>query len=109
MRYVVHFIGDIHNPLHAGNAADSNGNALTAYWFGGVVYPFDTNTTNLHSIWDTGIIETRIRRDFYNNPNLYVKVGTNRAQQHACHSRLSAVSAQALITTSHCVFTSSLA
>ena len=75
LKYVVHFIGDIHQPLHAGNRNDSNGNSLTALWFNGVVYPFDRNTTNLHSIWDTGIIETRMQRDFGNDFGRYFEVG----------------------------------
>ena len=74
LRYVVHFIGDIHQPLHAGNRNDSNGNKLQALWFNGVVYADDRNVTNLHSIWDTGIIDTRIKRDFHGEPAQYFHV-----------------------------------
>ena len=48
LKYVVHFVGDIHQPLHAGYADDKGGNGyqLQAYDRG----------SNLHSVWDSGLI-----------------------------------------------------
>jgi hypothetical protein len=49
LKYVVHFIGDIHQPLHAGFGDDRGGNSyqLQAFMRG----------SNLHSVWDTGLIK----------------------------------------------------
>jgi hypothetical protein len=48
LKYVVHFVADVHQPLHAGFADDRGGNSyqLQAYGRG----------TNLHALWDSGLI-----------------------------------------------------
>ena len=45
----IHFVGDIHQPLHVGNRHDRGGNDIRVEWFG--------DQTNLHSVWDTRLIE----------------------------------------------------
>jgi len=56
LEYVVHFIGDVHQPLHASNNDDAGGNKVLATYLGQTTsdrgYPW-----TLHSIWDTAIIE----------------------------------------------------
>lgn len=49
LKYVVHFIGDVHQPLHAGFGEDRGGNSyqLQAFMRG----------SNLHAIWDSGLIK----------------------------------------------------
>lgn len=49
LKYLVHFIGDIHQPLHAGYGDDRGGNTyqLQAFMRG----------SNLHAFWDTGMIK----------------------------------------------------
>jgi len=49
LMFTVHFAGDLHQPLHAGNAEDRGGNDIDLDWFG--------RTRNLHSVWDSGIID----------------------------------------------------
>lgn len=49
LRLVVHFVGDLHQPLHVGRAEDRGGNDTDVEWFG--------ETENLHRVWDSGIIE----------------------------------------------------
>ena len=49
LRFLVHLIGDIHQPLHVGRAEDRGGNDIKVKWFG--------NDTNLHRVWDTHIID----------------------------------------------------
>ena len=49
LRLLVHFIGDLHMPLHVGLKEDKGGNSFKVKWFG--------KQTNLHSVWDTKIIE----------------------------------------------------
>ena len=49
LAFLVHFIGDIHQPLHVGKGDDRGGNGVRVLFFG--------EATNLHSVWDYGIIE----------------------------------------------------
>ncbi len=48
LRYLGHYIGDLHQPLHISNRQDWGGNKIKVLWFG--------NETNLHSVWDSKII-----------------------------------------------------
>ncbi len=48
LKFLVHFIGDLHQPLHVGRGADRGGNGVRVRWFG--------ESRNLHSVWDSGII-----------------------------------------------------
>jgi hypothetical protein len=47
--FLVHLMGDIHQPLHVGRADDQGGNANKLTWFG--------VSSNLHEIWDEKLIE----------------------------------------------------
>jgi hypothetical protein len=49
LRYLVHLVGDIHQPLHVGRNGDVGGNSIKVTWFDA--------ETNLHSVWDEKIIE----------------------------------------------------
>lgn len=49
LRYVVHLVGDIHQPLHAGRATDLGGNTILVSYRGEV--------TNLHLFWDFNLVE----------------------------------------------------
>jgi hypothetical protein len=51
LRFIVHIIGDLHQPLHDGAGTDRGGNTVAVTWFG--------KPTNLHSVWDSGLIEQR--------------------------------------------------
>lgn len=46
--FLIHFIGDIHQPLHIGWKEDRGGNSVKCTFFG--------KDTNLHSVWDSGMI-----------------------------------------------------
>lgn len=50
LKMLVHFIGDLHQPLHVGLAEDKGGNKFQVQWF--------DRGTNLHAVWDTDIIES---------------------------------------------------
>lgn len=52
LKYLVHFIGDIHQPMHVGFAGDLGGNRLTGAFFG--------SNTNLHSLWDGALPLRRV-------------------------------------------------
>lgn len=51
LRYVVHFIGDLHMPLHTTTNDDQGGNCTMLTLFG------DPKPANLHGSWDYGIIQ----------------------------------------------------
>jgi hypothetical protein len=51
LAFVIHIVGDLHQPLHVGNATDRGGNEVSVTWFG--------RATNLHSVWDSAMIEGR--------------------------------------------------
>ncbi|MFP6808604.1 MAG: S1/P1 nuclease [Pseudomonadales bacterium] len=48
LRYLGHYIGDLHQPLHVSNKYDWGGNKIKVRWFG--------KNTNLHSVWDREIM-----------------------------------------------------
>jgi len=49
LRFLVHLVGDSHQPFHAGRSEDRGGNRISVTFFG--------QDTNLHSLWDTKLIE----------------------------------------------------
>lgn len=49
LRWVVHLLQDLHMPLHVGDRGDRGGND--------VQLTFEGRRTNLHSLWDSGMIE----------------------------------------------------
>lgn len=59
--YLIHFMGDMHQPFHTGFGRLPNGDPD----LGGnrVKLTFDGRDTNLHSIWDSAIIEKQGRTD----------------------------------------------
>jgi hypothetical protein len=48
---VIHLVGDLHQPLHVNDNSDRGGNCVPVH-FGTV-----SETTNLHSLWDFGILD----------------------------------------------------
>lgn len=50
LKFVVHFVGDVHQPLHAGFAADRGGNDFQISLM--------REGWNLHSVWDTLIVDS---------------------------------------------------
>jgi len=48
LKYLIHFVGDVHQPLHAGYGEDKGGNTYQIQAYGG--------GSNLHWLWDTGLI-----------------------------------------------------
>jgi hypothetical protein len=54
LAFLVHFVGDLHQPMHAGDRGDKGGNDVKATY--GVI----AGRTNLHSMWDGWIPERAI-------------------------------------------------
>jgi hypothetical protein len=49
LRFIVHIIGDLHQPFHAGNGRDKGGNDVKLKFF--------WEDSNLHRVWDSGLID----------------------------------------------------
>jgi nuclease S1 len=49
LKFLVHLIGDIHQPLHVGNGHDKGGNDVKIKYF--------WQNSNLHRIWDSGMVD----------------------------------------------------
>ena len=49
LRFVVHIVGDLHQPLHIGKCCDRGGNDIKVKWFG--------RDLNLHSVWDSALVD----------------------------------------------------
>jgi hypothetical protein len=48
LMFLIHFIGDMHQPLHCSDNKDKGGNDVKVEFFG--------KPTNLHSVWDSGLL-----------------------------------------------------
>lgn len=58
LRYVIHFVGDLHQPLHTTTNADEGGNCVPLKYFRRNAHEHNHSfSPNLHSIWDTAIPE----------------------------------------------------
>ncbi len=51
LKFVVHFVGDIHQPMHAGYGHDKGGNDFQLQ--------YNNRGSNLHSLWDSGMLNAR--------------------------------------------------
>ncbi|NJK32230.1 MAG: S1/P1 nuclease, partial [Deltaproteobacteria bacterium] len=60
LRFVAHFVGDVHQPLHAGHREDKGGNDVAELRL--LEYTPGRERTNLHAIWDGGIIAITMGR-----------------------------------------------
>jgi hypothetical protein len=59
LKWVVHLVGDIHQPLHAATRHDRGGNTVQVVFFGERDNaPYGTN--NLHAIWDVHMVRRLI-------------------------------------------------
>ena len=50
LKMIVHMVGDLHCPMHAGRLSDRGGNDTKVKWFG--------QPTSLHSVWDSRMIDS---------------------------------------------------
>ncbi|WP_103071233.1 S1/P1 nuclease [Aquimarina sediminis] len=49
LKMLVHFVGDLHQPLHVGRGEDKGGNDIQVRWF--------REGSNLHRVWDSEMID----------------------------------------------------
>ncbi len=57
LKYLIHFVGDIHQPLHAGQNHDRGGNDVKVELLGQSVNPSTKKPWNLHQVWDHGLLD----------------------------------------------------
>lgn len=62
LQYLIHFVGDQAQPLHNANEDDQGGNDKKVVFFG--------RETNLHAVWDTGILRHHFSRLSIGGPRL---------------------------------------
>jgi hypothetical protein len=84
LKYLVHLVGDVHQPLHAGYRDDKGGNTfqLRAFMHG----------SNLHAVWDSGLIrqlnedvaETAVRLRKQALPNAVLSSSPTQAAEESC-------------------------
>ncbi|MBY0385062.1 S1/P1 nuclease [bacterium] len=48
LKFLIHFVGDIHQPLHTGRPIDKGGVTIDVSWFG--------TPMSLHRVWDSGMM-----------------------------------------------------
>ena len=48
LKLLIHFVGDIHQPLHMGRLEDLGGNRIRVLWF--------NDNVNLHQVWDERLV-----------------------------------------------------
>ncbi|XP_020088057.1 endonuclease 2-like [Ananas comosus] len=58
LKFLAHFMGDVHQPMHVGFDNDEGGNTIAVHWY--------RRKSNLHHVWDVNILETA-KRKFYDN------------------------------------------
>lgn len=51
LKFLVHLVGDLHQPMHVGSGDDAGGNAVKVEWFG--------DRSNLHRVWDSEMIDSK--------------------------------------------------
>ena len=51
LKLLVHFVGDLHQPMHVGRKTDRGGNDIRIQWL--------KKTSNLHRLWDSHLIDSR--------------------------------------------------
>jgi hypothetical protein len=59
LKFLIHFVGDISQPLHCGFKNDRGGNSIHVH--------FNKKYMNLHAVWDSGIIEYIINTNYNGN------------------------------------------
>lgn len=55
MNYLIHVVGDVHQPVHIGNGTDMGANLCTVKWTS--PHSRGGRTTSLHSVWDESLVD----------------------------------------------------
>ena len=61
LRFIIHFVGDLHQPLHGSTNSDRGGNCVPVKYFTRNPHAHNSSyTPNLHHVWDTEIPESEM-------------------------------------------------
>ena len=71
LKFLLHIIGDLQQPLHSGYAHDRGGNAVKLSWF--------KDTTNLHTLWDSQLLDSQQRTTAEIARDLSARIGRTPA------------------------------
>lgn len=74
LKFVIHCIGDIHQPFHTGRDNDMGGNKVPMKWLGA--------DTNIHAVWDSQIIYLA-HKEILNPQSLFTSGNNDSAQNYA--------------------------
>ncbi|KAG5979984.1 hypothetical protein E4U55_004514 [Claviceps digitariae] len=80
-KFVIHFIGDLHQPLHNEDVA-LGGNRIHVLW--------DGKTFNLHHVWDTSIAEKWLGGGRYRKPYLAAEKWAKQLADEIEHGKFAA-------------------
>lgn len=94
LMFLIHFIGDVHQPLHVSRASDRGGNDINVKYhlldnmtrmIGYNDHPADIHHShhhsyNLHAIWDSKIIETALKRRDYSHDDQIFNNSKSRSE-----------------------------
>ncbi len=72
LKFLVHFIGDLHQPMHVSRAADKGGNTIQVR--------YQQEGTNLHAVWDSKLIEEE-HKDYKELAEQYDQVSAQQVSQ----------------------------
>lgn len=62
LRFIIHFVGDLHQPLHGSTNSDRGGNCVPVKYFRRNPHARNNSyTPNLHHVWDTEILESEMQ------------------------------------------------
>jgi hypothetical protein len=80
LRYVIHFLGDIHQPLHDEDNNDQGGNCTAMQFF------TEDRPANLHAIWDYKLIQHELEKDKLSQPAYAAALNTRFSPKYAAIS-----------------------
>lgn len=84
LKYLGHWIGDIHQPLHLGHAEDKGGNDIHVLWQAadGPISPFILNPreTNIHRVWDHEMLDDLRLEPFRYATRLWMSITADERQ-----------------------------
>ena len=86
LKFLVHLVGDLHQPLHVGDNGSQGGNRLQVQFFG--------TGSNLHRVWDSQVIERHTKNenvwlwdfDFVANPKMVAEWSRGTPEDWATES-----------------------
>ena len=62
LRFIIHFVGDLHQPLHGSTNSDRGGNCVPVKYFTRNPHARNNSyTPNLHHVWDTELPESQMQ------------------------------------------------